>query len=442
MSTRRFLIVFVVFLVLVSSVVLPMGLVQARVVQSNLSGQEVSTFPSITLTADAVIRPWPSNSMEAIGTLPKRSTVPVSGRTGDGQWWQIPFPLAPAGYGWIHSSVCIPNDEAYSVPVYSILFEDSPPPTPTVTPTPTPIPCTYNSAYVADVTIPDGTVVGPGQSFYKIWRIKNTGTCHWGTDVQLALVGGFGMGAPVSVPALATASGGTADIGVSAFAPSQPGRYENVWQLKDPFGQPFGARITIVIDVPGWGPSPPPPPPPPAPPPPPSDLEPYIHFWTDTTRVNWGECTNIHWDVENVQAIFLEHGDRTRGVVGHDSKWVCPHEDGKTYTLHVVRRDGSEESRKVKIDISGGPPSGGSEAEIELWVERKTIFRGECTMVSWNVRNARDVEYTDSSDWRDVGHSSTIQVCPQVNTTYRIKAVGLNDKTKERGVEIKVASLR
>lgn len=302
-------------------------------------------------------------------------------------------------------------------------------------PTPTPIPCVYDSAFVSDVTIPDGTAIGPAQSFNKVWRVKNTGTCPWTPDVQLVLVGGFGMGAPASVPVPDTAPGGTADIGLTGFAPSQPGRYQNVWQLMDPFARRFGTKLTIVIEVPGSEPPPPPPPPP-------TDFTPYINFWADTDRVNWGECTNIHWDVENVQAIYLEHGGRSQGVVGHDSKWVCPHEDGKTYLLHVIRRDGGQESREVRIDISGGPSPEQPGAEIDLWVDRAGIMKGQCTMVSWNVRNAKEVEFRDDGDWRDVGASSTIQVCPQTDTTYRIRAVGLNDERKERSVKVRVASPR
>ncbi|WP_007024663.1 NBR1-Ig-like domain-containing protein [Saccharomonospora iraqiensis] len=35
------------------------------------------------------------------------------------------------------------------------------------------------SFFVGDVTIPDGTVVRPGQQFVKTWRIRNTGSVHW-----------------------------------------------------------------------------------------------------------------------------------------------------------------------------------------------------------------------------------------------------------------------
>lgn len=36
-----------------------------------------------------------------------------------------------------------------------------------------------SSEFVADVTIPDGTVVRPNQEFVKTWKLRNTGSVHW-----------------------------------------------------------------------------------------------------------------------------------------------------------------------------------------------------------------------------------------------------------------------
>ncbi len=56
---------------------------------------------------------------------------------------------------------------------------------PTATPTRTPGPATVppsscdKAQFVSDVTIPDGTVMSPGQKFTKTWSLKNVGTCAW-----------------------------------------------------------------------------------------------------------------------------------------------------------------------------------------------------------------------------------------------------------------------
>jgi hypothetical protein len=46
--------------------------------------------------------------------------------------------------------------------------------------TPTEVLCD-DAVWVADVTVPDGTQMTPGQDFVKTWKIRNTGSCTWGT---------------------------------------------------------------------------------------------------------------------------------------------------------------------------------------------------------------------------------------------------------------------
>jgi hypothetical protein len=36
-----------------------------------------------------------------------------------------------------------------------------------------------NLAFIRDVDYPSGTVVKPGESFYKTWKVMNNGTCDW-----------------------------------------------------------------------------------------------------------------------------------------------------------------------------------------------------------------------------------------------------------------------
>jgi len=44
-----------------------------------------------------------------------------------------------------------------------------------------------------DITIPDGTVLRPGQPFTKIWRVRNSGTDAWPDDTVMVFVGGDKM---------------------------------------------------------------------------------------------------------------------------------------------------------------------------------------------------------------------------------------------------------
>ena len=38
------------------------------------------------------------------------------------------------------------------------------------------------AAFVADVTIADGSYIAPGSTFTKTWRIRNNGTTTWNTN--------------------------------------------------------------------------------------------------------------------------------------------------------------------------------------------------------------------------------------------------------------------
>jgi hypothetical protein len=75
--------------------------------------------------------------------------------------------------------------------------------TPTLTPNnppPTIVPSGCDKAtFVADVTVPDGTLFSPGTSFVKTWRLKNSGTCTWTTAYTLVWAGDDAIGAPGSV---------------------------------------------------------------------------------------------------------------------------------------------------------------------------------------------------------------------------------------------------
>ncbi|HTX80530.1 MAG TPA: NBR1-Ig-like domain-containing protein, partial [Longilinea sp.] len=50
-----------------------------------------------------------------------------------------------------------------------------------------------NSAYVSDVSFTDNTLVLPGQTMIKTWKMQNTGTCAWSSDYSLVFVSGTQM---------------------------------------------------------------------------------------------------------------------------------------------------------------------------------------------------------------------------------------------------------
>jgi hypothetical protein len=114
-------------------------------------------------------------------------------------------------------------------------------PTNTPTITLTPLPCN-RAEFVSDITIPDNTEIKVNNSFTKIWRLKNTGTCTWTSSYQVTFVSGDQMGASanVSMTSGAIAPGGTADVSITLTAPSSAGTYRGDFKLRAADGTVFG----------------------------------------------------------------------------------------------------------------------------------------------------------------------------------------------------------
>ncbi len=106
-----------------------------------------------------------------------------------------------------------------------------------------------NSKYLADVSIPDGTILKSEQTFLKEWRVQNTGTTTWRSGYSLAFFDDDQMGAPDSVPVPFTRAGEEAVVAVSLKAPATPGTYRSTWRLRNLEGQFFGEILFALIKV-------------------------------------------------------------------------------------------------------------------------------------------------------------------------------------------------
>ncbi len=119
---------------------------------------------------------------------------------------------------------------------------------PTVTPapgtptsTPIPAPTCDRALFMADVTVPDGTVFMPGTAFTKTWRLKNVGTCTWTTSYALVFDTGEQMSGPSSVAMPKTVvPGATVDVSVNLTAPNAAGTYRGYWKFQNANGARFG----------------------------------------------------------------------------------------------------------------------------------------------------------------------------------------------------------
>lgn len=115
----------------------------------------------------------------------------------------------------------------------------------------------YNLAYGADVTIPDGTRMTPGQSFTKTWRVSNTGTCAWEAGFTFNVVSGDAMGASAVTLNQRVEAGRQFEISVPMVAPAnKTGAVRGDWRMADANGSYFGDQVYVEISVGGGGAAP------------------------------------------------------------------------------------------------------------------------------------------------------------------------------------------
>jgi hypothetical protein len=106
-----------------------------------------------------------------------------------------------------------------------------------------------NSVYIADVTIPDGTVMAPGQTFTKTWKVQNNGTCAWTATYKLTFISGNAMGGAATAINAAVSPNQAVDISIAMTAPTTAGDYTGYWKIYNDQNQPFGTFLSVVIKV-------------------------------------------------------------------------------------------------------------------------------------------------------------------------------------------------
>lgn len=136
----------------------------------------------------------------------------------------------------------VPTDTPIPTPTETVIPTNTLPPATTVAPTlPPGTTVAERVEFVADVTIPDGTVFAPNQTFTKTWRLKNVGVTTWTTAYSLIFFSGEKMGAPSAVPLPNDVPpNATVDISVPMVSPSAPGQYIGYYMLRNPQGKNFG----------------------------------------------------------------------------------------------------------------------------------------------------------------------------------------------------------
>ncbi|GAA2720883.1 hypothetical protein GCM10010439_09820 [Actinocorallia aurantiaca] len=121
--------------------------------------------------------------------------------------------------------------------------------TPAKAPKPSPSLQVDDSIFEGDITYPDGTLVEKGESFEKVWRLRNTGTVEW-KDRFLMRVNEDICHAPERVEIPRTPPGQTVDIRVPVRALKRSGTCRLYWKMVDPQGRTLlPAKRPIFLDV-------------------------------------------------------------------------------------------------------------------------------------------------------------------------------------------------
>jgi hypothetical protein len=148
-------------------------------------------------------------------------------------------------------------------PIPAVKLSTTPQPQPSNTPIYTPTATQICNLAVAgrpiDVTMPDDTQVGPGESFVKTWRLVNSGSCTWTKEYAAVFFSGMNLAFQKEEGLRGEITPGQSlDLSVEMVAPMQGGLYQSNWKLKDGQGNlfgigpggnsPFWVRIVVVVE--------------------------------------------------------------------------------------------------------------------------------------------------------------------------------------------------
>lgn len=108
-----------------------------------------------------------------------------------------------------------------------------------------------DSAFIKDVTLPDGTIVEDNDKISKRWAIQNTGTCTWDDGFSLQPVTGDAKGTWVidEKTVKKVEPGDIREIEIDIDTPSKGGEWGGCWRMRGDNGQFFGTFLCLLVRV-------------------------------------------------------------------------------------------------------------------------------------------------------------------------------------------------
>jgi ABC-type amino acid transport substrate-binding protein len=285
--------------------------------------------------------------------------------------------------------------------------------------------------------------INPGANFTKSWRVQNNGTCTWTTGYQLVFAHGnvahAKMGGSAVKVSRQVKPGETYDFNLNLVAPLKAGTYQGLWQMQNGRGQALGERLPVGVQVVARpAPTPQPTQPPAA----------GVDFSVDRTKIRHGECVNFSWRVDNVKEVyFYPEGNRwqNHGVVGQGSQQECPAHN-QTYSLRVVKRDDSVDTRQIAISVQE-PPAQAEAPTIKRFTVDPSgqVNLGQCVDIRWNVEGNIDkttVRFDGQSLWEGAPSRGNTQHCPEGAgpASYSLEATAIGGATSRSQQNINVVA--
>ena len=146
-------------------------------------------------------------------------------------------------------------------------------------------------------------------------------------------------------------------------------------------------------------------------------------FWADVNTLKSGECTNLHWSVDNVVAVYLNNSP----VTGKETRRVCLTQT-TTYTLRVVSSTGPQDYfATIVVDTTNQPA-------VEFRADAYQVAESQCTYLHWRVTNVRSVFLNNQG----VAGESSQKVCPTADTTYELRVEDANGTSTSKRLVITV----
>ncbi len=183
--------------------------------------------PTATATDYVNVRTGPGLNYPVLSVATPGATGEISGKSADGQWWQVKIPesYGTIGLAWV-SAGYVNTSNTDGVPVV-----DAPAPPDIPGNPPGLLPCVLVSQAPSDYTL-----VQPGEGFNMSWQVQNTGTDAWdqststvvylaaANNTRLSSVDSFGLTKTVGY-------GDSYEVVVPMTAPAEVGQYGEGWGI-------------------------------------------------------------------------------------------------------------------------------------------------------------------------------------------------------------------